>query len=160
MSSIDIKRKLEDALEVVITEYGSEEIAALTIYKGLSGTALVSPRIQIVAHTAKPRRYGGVNTGLYDMEMDCYVVTNVGDTSRTELAELCGEFEEVLSIDNIEELLTDAGNTFAVHPDLFFLDSIQDSASESEVWTQYKFTLVCSHGLTSDVFSSSSSSSD
>lgn len=101
-------RKIEDAVEAVIKSLRDTFLSGVTFFKGVSGSELSVPRVEVVANEADPEHFGEHYTGNFRVTLTIAVVEDKGDAARATLAEHCGAVEDAIMRDDFEELANNA----------------------------------------------------
>jgi len=104
-----IKRKVEDGFAAVLTFLAGSNLSGVALVKGLAGSALSTPRVEIIAHTATPEIIGDTVTGNWMVELTVNVITEYSDTTRAVHASNCGYVEDVIMRDDIPSQINTTG---------------------------------------------------
>lgn len=140
--SYALKRKIEDAVEALINNVQPGALDSITIFKGCSFSELTTPRVEIVAESARPQIVGSAETGNWTVELKVTVCTHKDDATRTQHGERCEAVEEVILRNDVVELLNGAGIE-----DLYVMEFTPGASTDrpegSEVKSEYEATVFC-----------------
>ncbi|MBU0706699.1 hypothetical protein KJ662_05605 [Patescibacteria group bacterium] len=103
-----IKRKVEDAFAVVIDANADTYNASTTVAKGMSNTALPTPRIEIVCERATPEIVGDSVLGNWTCEVRISLVGHYSDKTRAERVLMEDELFDCIMRTDIRDLLNAA----------------------------------------------------
>ena len=140
------KRKLEDALALLLTRLGGTTLSGVTVYKGFSFADLEASRIEIVCATAEAERLGampggGYMTGNFIVNGMIAVVSHKDDVVRGTHAARCGAVEDIIMRDDVEEQMNTLGvGDFYIHSPDWRPTTSEDLISGSEARTELNFT--------------------
>lgn len=77
-----VRRKTEDAIASLINQLAGSDLSDVTEYKGLSGSDLTTPRLEIVCDRSTPQVPQNTVTGNFAVMGQAAIVTTYADTSR------------------------------------------------------------------------------
>lgn len=100
-----MKRKTESAFRELGGVLLAGKLEGLSIYLGLSGGELATPRVEVRCDTATPEIIGETVTGNWFCDLTVALVTHYEDTPRVQHGEWLGCLEDLLMDDEIVDQL-------------------------------------------------------
>lgn len=152
----EVMRKAEDAIyNLVLARCGLNLSAfnAANIFRGLQGTELATPRIEIICESAKPELSAELDifTGNWHCAITIALITNYGDHTRAQREAMAAELFDIVLVDD----LADALNNIVSVPDFtvfgggsgkgetFTPDEVRSMVEEHEYKQELSGQLYC-----------------
>ena len=102
----NIRRKLEDAWEIVITDLAGSNLTAIPIFKSFGQSVLKGERIEIVAPISLKEKIGSTITGNHFIEFMITLVSIRGEETRDSHGDRSGELGDIMARDDLPSLLS------------------------------------------------------
>jgi hypothetical protein len=106
-------------------------------------TELTTPRLHIKADRAVPERIGQTTTGNWMVNLTCEVVSHYVDDTRTVHANRCGELDDILMMESIEEEMRNLIQDWYIFDAGFRPQDSNTFTAEGEIITSYTIQLYC-----------------
>ena len=139
-----IKRKCEDAVELLLNLLCANELAGVAIFKGNSNTELTTPRVEVVAHTATPEIIGNTVTGNWHVNLTIALFDHWADAVRDVHSQRLGAIEDMVMRNDLKTQLASSSIDFTLFGGVegWMPLSEEDIPQEGELQTKINVTMA------------------